>query len=409
MLKLWKQRFYVGLILLAIGLRLLWAIAVPVMPLQDSYAYDTFAQNLANGDGYGWLPNLPTAYWPVGTSLIYAAFYRLFGYTYWPIIAFNLCLSGITTGLMMQLAEMWFGVPVAIVAGLLFVLWPSQIQFTTILASELIFNTLILTILWIWFRERLSFYHRAAWVGVLMAAASYVRPTALLIPVLLYGLRGLAVREHLETLKAAVITVTLMAVLIAPWSIRNTLTFGQFVTISTNGGANFWMGNNPDSTGRYMELPDSINGMNEAVRDDYLKNQAIAHIKAEPLLFLKRTVLRIITTYARQTIGVAWNQGGLIQRYGPGVLMPLKIVSQLFWLPVLGLAILGILRLKIEKGPWAALLHPLTVLWGYFIAIHAIIVAEDRYNFPAVPSIGILSAVAIVYCLKRLHRRLNPS
>ena len=54
-----------------------------------------------------------------------------------------------------------------------------------------------------------------------------------------------------------------IAATIAPWSIRNNAVFGEFVLLSTNGGPNLWMGNNPDSTGFYMPLPSSVDGLSE--------------------------------------------------------------------------------------------------------------------------------------------------
>lgn len=147
---------YRGIILVALFLRLLWAIAVPVIPLSDGNAYDTFAQNLANGNGYGWGINDLTAYWPPGTSFIYAIFYKIFGHTYWPIILFNLLLAAATIWVSMYLAEKWFSRRIAILTGLILAFWPAQIQFTTVLSSELLFTALVMVALWVWLEEKLT-------------------------------------------------------------------------------------------------------------------------------------------------------------------------------------------------------------------------------------------------------------
>jgi hypothetical protein len=62
---------------------------------------------------------------------------------------------------------------------------------------------------------------------------------------------------------------------------------------------------------------------------------------------------------------------------------------------VLGLGILGIIRLVQYQGWFAAATHPTVVLWAYFTAIHAFIVSQDRYNFPSVPMIVILGGFAV--------------
>jgi hypothetical protein len=41
-------------------------------------------------------------------------------------------------------------------------------------------------------------------------------------------------------------------VVVAPWSLRNYAVFGRVVPISTNGGINFYIGNNPRATGTFL-------------------------------------------------------------------------------------------------------------------------------------------------------------
>ncbi|GET43149.1 glycosyltransferase family 39 protein [Microseira wollei] len=391
--------------MLALLLRVLWVVAVPVVPISDSHAYDTLARNLATGIGYRWSSDsLPTAFWPVGTSLIYSLLYRVFGFTYLPIVIFNLLLSAIIIFCSMRLAQTWFNRSVAIATGLLLALWPSKIQFTTVIASELPFIALVLVALLLWINERTNLWLRAILVGILLAAATYVRPTAYLIPILFLFFRWLNTRESFKSLKATAIIFVLMAVLIAPWSIRNTMAFGQFVTISTNGGANFWMGNNPNSTGVFMNFPAEVYGMNEAERDKYLKSVALAHIKEKPLLFVWRCVTRLVDTHSRESIGISWNESGLKKRYGTGILLPLKIINQIFWMSVLGLALSGIVILGLQQGLLTTITHPTVVIWGYFAAIHAIIVAQDRYHFPSIPMIAILAAFTLTYWIDKKRK-----
>lgn len=407
MLKFSLKNPYRGIILIGLFLRLLWAIAVPVVPLSDSNAYDVFAQNLAKGNGFGWGVNDLTAYWPPGTSFIYAIFYKIFGHTYWPIIIFNLLIAAATIWVTMYLAEKWFNQQIAILTGFILAFWPAQIQFTTVLASELIFTVLIMVALWLWLEEKFSLRSRAIGVGVIMAAACYVRPTALLIPFLLLCFRIFRTREIFKTVTATLVMLIVMAIIIAPWSYRNTQLFGEFTLISTNSGPVLWMGNNPNSTGEYMELPAETEGMNQAQRNQYLKSLAKQHIKEQPLLFIQRCLLRLIDTHSRESIGVVWNEAGLTERYGSGILLPLKIINQLYWLPALGLGLIGIVILGKKYGWLTMLTHPAVVIWGYFAGVHTVIISQDRYHFPSVPMIAILAAVALASGLD-LKNKLLP-
>jgi hypothetical protein len=48
------------------------------------------------------------------------------------------------------------------------------------------------------------------------------------------------------------------------------------------------------------------------------------------------------------------------------------------------------------RGVWFAMTHPALAIWAYFTAVHAVIVIQDRYHFPATPMIGALAALALV-------------
>lgn len=395
--------YFLWVIGLGVVLRIAWAMGVPVIPVADSHAYDVFAQNLAACQNYGWDCSTPTAYWPVGTSFLYSILYKLFGHHYVLVTGLNVLLAIATIFLSMYLSKLWFGRQHAVVTGLLLALWPSQIQFVTVLASEQLFTALTLATLAIWISESINLWQRATIVGILLAAGSYVRPTALMIPALFLFLRYIQTREIVRSLVAVLIVFITMSLLIAPWSVRNTQAFGQFVMISTNGGANLWMGNNPNSTGEYMELPQDVEGMNEAQRDQYLKQQAIAHIKEYPLLFAARTVKRLVDTHSRESIAIAWNEAGLVDRYGRWILTPLKILNQCYWMSMLGLGAIGI-GLLAQRSGWLTISHPAVLMWGYFTAVHAVIVAQDRYHFPSIPMIAILSGFAVVQLLDKRSR-----
>ncbi len=399
--KFQDRRYYFWILLLALVLRVLWSLLVPVVPLSDSNAYDVFAQNIVNCNNYGWNCTEPSAYWPVGTSFIYSIFYRIFGHTYAPIVIFHIVISLVTIGLTMYLAEQWFGRRVAALTGIFMAVWFSQVQMTTILASELIFNTLVIAALVIWLYQDLNLWLRSAIAGVLLAGACYVRPTALLIPILLLFARYVSTREIKRSLIATGIMFAFMGLLIAPWSLRNYNTFGQFVLISTNGGANFWMGNNPQSTGEYMEPPAETNGMNEAARDTYLKEQAKAYIKENPLQFVAKSFQRVVITHSRESISVEWNKDGLVSRYGDKVLVLLKLLNLAYWLLMLALGLTGAVLLVQKLGILPAIAHPTILFWGYYAMIHAATVAQDRYHFPSIPMIAILAGFTALWLMER--------
>lgn len=403
-----RQRLhFVGTILaLALLLRVAWGTVVPVEPVSDSLAYDTFARNIALHGVYGWDPNSPTAYWPPGTSAAYATLYALFGITYWPLVMLHVVASLISVALSMALAGRWLGSQAALGTGALLAVWPWHIQFTTILASEQLFTAMLLAGIasWEFFRDRL--WLRILLAGLLIAAACYVRPTALLIPVVLLGLDIVHPRTEAKALIRSTIGVlgvlVVIAALIAPWTARNTSLFGQVVLISTNGGANLWMGNNPKSDGTYMPPP-HFEGLSQAQINDRLKDEALAYIHAEPITFVKRTAIKSVRLHDRETIGVGWNERGLSRRFGKWVITPLKLLSTGYWYVALACSALGWVLFVRRKGLWCGLTTPPVVLWGYFAVVHAVIVIQDRYHFQSTPFVAMLASVGIVWTIRPLR------
>src|SRR5262245_59275626 len=77
----------------AFVVRFLWAAVMPVIPVSDSYDYQTLALNLVQHGVYGWSSQEPTAAWPPGTSAAYALIYSLFGSGQWAIKCFNLAIG----------------------------------------------------------------------------------------------------------------------------------------------------------------------------------------------------------------------------------------------------------------------------------------------------------------------------
>lgn len=405
----WRSREVRLILVCALGIRILWAAAVPVVPVSDSAAYDLLAVSLAEGDGYAFAPGEPSAYWPVGASAVYSVLYRVFGHAYWPAAILHILLGIAMTALAMFYALERFGPGPAQWTGAFLAVWPALVQFTTVLASELPFIVLMLSSLIAWTLPRGNFWIRAVVAGICIALASYVRPTALLFPVVFAFAHIVQGHCPRKAIGGVGIMLAVMALCIAPWTLRNIRVFGDFALISTNGGANLWMGNNPDTTGEYMPLPESVESMSETARNAYLKQTARAYILAEPGAFVVRTVKKLVRLHDRETIGVVWNREGLSARY-PGFVQPvLKGLSELWWLAMLALAIAGTLVYLRKRGLRVLLGEPAFLLWAYFAAVHAVIVIQDRYHFPSNPFIAMFAAFTVHAFLSRKRGVAGPA
>jgi hypothetical protein len=77
-----------------------------------------------------------------------------------------------------------------------------------------------------------------------------------------------------------------------------------------------------------------------------------------------------------------------------------KLLATGYWFALLALALGGLLW-RLRQTPVQAIFHPTTAAWGYFTALHAIIVVEDRYHMPASPFIALLAATGLVALWRR--------
>ena len=148
--------------------------------------------------------------------------------------------------------------------------------------------------------------------GLIWGLACYLRPVALLLPIAMafaavpFGV-GPGVRRAVQ----AVATTAIMLAVLLPWTFRNMEVLGEPILVSTNFGPKLWMGNNPDSTGGYMDLPDWIADMSETERAQALGDAAKDRILSDPAGFVVNTLVKAVKLYDRETIGEAWNQNAI--------------------------------------------------------------------------------------------------
>jgi 4-amino-4-deoxy-L-arabinose transferase-like glycosyltransferase len=388
----WWQRPWL-IVGAGLALRLTWAALVPIEPISDSVLYEGFARSIASGRGYAYPDGGPlTVYWPVGAPAVYAALFALFGAGRGAIAVFQALLGAAIVGLTWRIAARLLDRRAAACAAWFVAVWPLLVEFTTIMASELLFIALLLAALDAWTSRSGSVLRRAVLWGACIAGATYVRPTAwpllAIFPLLAFALDR-RWRPLFATLAASTLTA---ALLFAPWVHRNYGLFGQFVLVAANGGTNLWMGNNPASNGGYMALPPTPD-LNEAERDRHFGRAAVDFIKAEPAAYLRLSWRRAVMTYDRESIGVAWNETGLVSRFGAASLLPIKALSSAYWLAMLvlgGAGVVRLLRARMGRAAW-----PLLAALAFFAVVPILTVAQDRYHVPIDPLLAIFAAVAV--------------
>ena len=302
-------RGYVPVIILAtLAGRLFLAYLVQNVPVSDSAAYHQFAIWLAEGRGYLDLrTQQPTAYWPVGYPAFLALFYWLFGPNVMAGEMANAGLSVLVMWLCYDISRRLFrSEKAARLLLLILACYPAHWFFSMILASEMLAMTLVLIVIDLSMRRGV---HIALACGVAAGLAMLVKPQTVAVAgicwMFSFGYHG----WHLTSFRhwARIIVIYMVvAIFVMPWVMRNQQQLNAWIPVSTNSGINIYIGNNPEASGTYQEVPrlkEFLAMDDEIARDKMAWQEAREYIQQYPLEAVARLSSKLVSLYFRENSG----------------------------------------------------------------------------------------------------------
>jgi 4-amino-4-deoxy-L-arabinose transferase-like glycosyltransferase len=281
-------------------------------------------------------------------------------------------------------------------------LFPSQVFFTNVLASEILFTPLFLGSMLLFVKGNRS---RRWWLavllgGIVLGLATLTRTitTLFLLPVVLYWLHE--TRSWKNALPRLGLGVIGLAIVITPWIVRNYYAVGR-ACLSTNTGINLYVGNQPSSGMGYNHHAaldfDLWDPTKEAEIDSVASARAWEYIRRRPFAFLGRGVMKVMFFYA---VNVDPLDHQLLHPDGgghSGIYLALATLVETYYLAVLLMAALAVpvvLRSRIHRGAPTTLLL-LTLI--YWTGVHFVFFGVGRFHFPVVPILAALVAVFLAY------------
>jgi 4-amino-4-deoxy-L-arabinose transferase-like glycosyltransferase len=385
---------------MAAVLRLVTVVFMPFNQFFDYKGYDEYGWEWAVKGGY-YRGEHPTAFWPPAYPFLLSRIYVLFGHT--PELAAYLnVLLGTSIPLLGYLIvrKIW-NESLARWTAVILVLFPSQILFTHLLASEFLFTPLLLLSIWLFlsFDRRLTGrWYKIIVGGILLGLASLTRAVSKLLLILIIPFWWWE-SKHLErSFRYGLLAFLGFSMAVVPWMIRNHYTVGS-ASINTNVGINLYIGNQPMSGMGYQQyLADDFEAQNpllEAYTDSLSWQLAVDYIYDNPGLFLYRCVLKTGYTYATDLDPLWFGLMEAGERSETNYAVFLGAVTQSYWTVVLLGALLGLIVFfrsdSTIRNPGGYLLIGIVV---YFTGIYSVFHGLGRYHFPLVP---IISAFAALY------------
>jgi 4-amino-4-deoxy-L-arabinose transferase-like glycosyltransferase len=398
-----EARFLLLFFCLALALRFLWITLVPTQLYSDWKWYDDMAYHMSQVWRYE-DNGFPTAYWPIGYPLFLAVIYWMFGHSYFAVELANVILSlGIC--LFGYLVAKRLTKPVAARLTLVILaFFPSQIFFTNVFASEILFTFLLILIIHLSLKTKDgSPIYIPVVLGLLLGCLMLVKAVALLLPMVIIFFFVKSKRKPRLIFRDTVIVVAVAFLTLFPWLLRNKETFGVF-TLATSGGVNLYIGNNPHSSGGWVWHKDHpfgvFTGPNEVENDKLGYRLATEYIAEDPLGFLIRGIKKEFFLFATDFSAMAKELELVVQSNRVDKFVVFSILGQVYYFFVLIFSVGGLIlflrhRSSVEPGFF--------LLWGiliYWMGIHFVFLGVDRYHFPLVPILSIFASVCLVFLIK---------
>jgi hypothetical protein len=265
----------------------------------------------------------------------------------------------------------------ALVAALLVAINPYLIYFSGLILSETLF---IAMLAWGMLLLLSPVCRKMFWISgaAVLAMSIYVRPSALLLPVILaFGSARAAAERVNRALLAGVLTVAVLV----PWGWRNSQpsVLGHWVWTTTNEGITAYDGWNPTASGgsnqAFLRNMPELTGMGEIQRSHYLAARAGEFVMSHPLRAVDLAMVKL---------GRLWSPMPLSEQYSSSAY---RAVGLLYCVPFDLLVLAGLIRGKLTRAAKVFLLLPAI----YLTVVHMASVGSLRYLLPAIGPMGVLA------------------
>jgi 4-amino-4-deoxy-L-arabinose transferase-like glycosyltransferase len=335
----------------------------------------------------------PTAWEPPLYPLLIAGVFRVFG-IYTPASAFvllslNSFFAALTVLPIVAMAKRCFGERVAVWSAWTWALLPSMIFWSTRWIWETSLAAFLLAILLAMALALEAGDELKQWLkfGLLWAIAALTNAALLsLLPVSGLWAWYRRAKQGKRSLTGVLAASAVFVACLSPWLVRNYRTFGRFIWIRSNFGAELRLGNGPGADGRWM---DSLHPTKDPEQLELYRHLGeiayVAERKQEALTFIRQD-------YAR----FAWLSLRRFAYFWGGPPHPRKSASALLgnflYLGSSLVALTGLVEALRKRRPgawlffWVIVTYPLVYYVAFFL---------PRYRHPIEPELGILMLYAI--------------
>jgi len=386
----WPRGKTLGAIVgLALVLRLLLVIAKP--DLGDPNGMDTanylhLSRSLSESGSYAMWAK-PTAYVAPVYPFFLAGLFKIFGENFFAVKWIQAVFGAATIVLVYLLAAQFSRPVVALLAAFIVAMHPELIGVTAFIYTETVFIFLLLATLLVLVKAVSAKKKLLFWcAGMLLGLTTLCRGATLQFPIFILAVIMFS-SQRWTWLRRWAFFVGGMAVVMAPWTIRNYQHFHVFLPVATGSGDVLWTGNYLEFDGEYRyeqtrkKLSEVAGDVDLITRDRKLMADAKRMILEEPLahawLFVRKIFRYWLRVYEDVPHGEARERDWLV--FG---------VLAITHYALLLLAMIGLRRCHWRDDAVKMLL----AFVCYYTLVHAATLAVARYRIPLLPLLSIVAA-----------------
>jgi len=340
----------------------------------------------------------------------------------------QLLITGGTAFFLVGLGERLFSRPVGLLAGVVYAVYGTALYYESMFLISVVFLFFL-----VWGIYRLVAFRASerwrSWLltGAVFGLAAISRPNVLLvIPLFLLWVFYVSPRRQrfLTRLRRPIILLAGLLIVILPVTVRNLLVTGDFILISSQGGVNLYLGNNPLANGLSMQMgeveltegltwdrfapaaheaAERLAGrrLSESESSDFWTRRSLQFIKDNPAAFAglvwRKTVYLVSGFENSDNSDIYYERGksflySLLLWDGPidfpfGLLLPLTLAG------------LYLRRRETDR------LAPLYLFLIGYIPTIVLFLVTARHRLPLVPFMIILAAAGLVKAVELTRRR----
>jgi 4-amino-4-deoxy-L-arabinose transferase-like glycosyltransferase len=405
--RLRSNRHFLALaIILFILSRLAWVLLVPTEPVSDFATYHRFGEIFSH---FSALPfrmrdqDINLTMQPWGYPFTLALLYAIVGQSLLAAKLLNVVVGVFTLWLLYKLGHQLGGPLAARVTSVLFLFWPAQLMFTSVLASEHL--TLLALVAAFVALLSVNDESRKAVAMTLLTGALLGVGMTLRYPCLITLLTALACIVISNTSAAAKVwrASALLAGFFLIFGLYTVTMYAIYKQVpSVTSKFTFLAGTNYEARGTWSledgQAYSAFSTQEEA--DQYASATAIARIKRSPFRFFKLMGVKISDLWRDDSYAFIWSNMQLtanqdrVARYANALVTS----SQFYYTCLLVAALAGSQLLYRRNGDEKILLLLATALST--TALHAVAITASRYHYVIMPTIMTLDSIFLIWLMK---------